>query len=224
MKIVALSVVICLVAALWAGGLAPFGRVFLAAGLPSVAVPLFSDPAWRGVAQYRVGDMANAARSFADAGAVFNLGTAEAMRGEYAAALEAYDIAIAQGNEEARANFEVVAAVYSGLGIDPEALALFGKRDEGPTADSHIARGNARAAGTGDEVTNANTMLGLAELDSRGRLGVRRIFDDKHMIADDRWLMQLADVPGEFLKARIAQEFKRRQKLGLSPPDAEDPR
>ena len=44
------------------------------------------------------------------------------------------------------------------------------------------------------------------------------------MVADERWLEQLSDVPGEFLAARIAQEHKRRVKLGLAPPPAEDPR
>ena len=70
-------------------------------------------------------------------------------------------------------------------------------------------------------MNNSNTMMGLAELDSRGRLGVRRIFDDKFMVADERWLEQLSDVPGEFMAARIAQEHKRRAKLGLAPPPAE---
>ncbi len=129
-----------------------------------------------------------------------------------------------RGHPDARANFDVVAAFYAGLGIDPAALALFPERKEGPQADSFIARGNARAAGTGSEVTNTNTMLGLAELDSRGRLGVRRVFDDKFMVADERWLQQLSDVPGEYMAARILQEHKRRQKLGLSPPEPEDPR
>ena len=69
-----------------------------------------------------------------------------------------------------------------------------------------------------------NAMLGLAELESRGRLGVRRIFDDKFMVADERWLQQIQDVPGAYLKARIAHEEKTRRKLGLSPPEPEDPR
>jgi Ca-activated chloride channel family protein len=55
-------------------------------------------------------------------------------------------------------------------------------------------------------------MMGLVELDSRGRLGVARVFDDAFMVADERWLGQLEDIPGAFLKARISHEFKRRQK------------
>ncbi len=224
MKVLALIAALTLGLSFAFGGSAPLGRVLLALNLPGLAASLFEDAAWRGVALYRAGDFDGAAAAFKEAKSEYNLGNAQAHLGDYAAALEAYDVALIQGNPDAAANFDVVAAFYAGLGIDPEALGLLPERKEGPQMNSHIAEGNARAAGSGDEVTNANTMLGLAELDSRGRLGVRRIFDDKFMVADERWLTQLADVPGEFLKARISQEHKRRVKAGLSPPKAEDPR
>lgn len=224
MKALALVAALALALAALLGGGAPYGRVLLAMGMPGLAAPFFADAEWQGVAHYRAGAYDAAAGRFAEARAFYNLGNAEAHRGQHAAALEAFDLADARGDPDARANFDVVAAYYAGLGIDPEALGLFPERKEGPQEDSFVARGDARAAGTGSEVTNSNTMLGLAELDSRGRLGVRRVFDDKFMIADERWLEQLSDVPGEYLDARIAAEFKRRQKLGLSPPKAEDPR
>jgi Ca-activated chloride channel family protein len=43
------------------------------------------------------------------------------------------------------------------------------------------------------------------------------------MVANTRWLTALEDVPGEYLAARIAMEYKRRKKLGLTPPEPEDP-
>lgn len=225
MRILALISVLAMALGFALGGGAPFGRVLMALGLPGIAAKLFVDPGWQGAALYRAGRYDGAVTAFDTGRAFLNLGNAEVRRGNYAAALEAYDIGISQGDAAASANFDVVAAYYAGLGIDPEALGLFPERKQGgPEADSFIARGNARAAGSGSEVTNNNTMLGLAELDSRGRLGVRRVFDDKFMVADERWLEQLSDVPGEFLKARIAQEHKRRDKLGLAPPDPEDPR
>ncbi|ABG30545.1 conserved hypothetical protein [Roseobacter denitrificans OCh 114] len=196
----------------------------MAAGMPGLAAGFFDDPEWQGAALYRAGDYDAAADRFAQASALFNLGNAEAHRGNHAAALEAFDMAHARGHPDALANFDVVAAYFAGLGIGPEMLALFGKRKDGPTAESFVARGDARAAGTGSEVTNNNTMLGLTELESRGQLGVRRVFDDKFMRADARWLKQLSDVPGEYLAARIAMEHKRRVKLGLSPAAPEDPR
>lgn len=220
-------VVICFVASVLAyafGGTAPFGRLALAAQMPRIAAYFLDDPEWKGIAYYRAGEFDAARDAFAEARSLYNLGNAHTQSGNYAAALESYDIAIAQGHPNAQANFDVVAAFYAGLGIDPEALGLYPERKSGPQADSFVARGNARAAGTGSDVTNSNTMLGLAELDSRGRLGVRRIFDDKFMVADERWLTQLSDVPGEFMKARISHEYKRRVKAGISPPKAEDPR
>lgn len=212
--------------ALVSGGAAPFGRLLLASGLPGLAVPFLSDPGWRGVALYRAGDAAGAAEAFRAARAFHNLGNAEVKRGRYAAALEAYDIARAGGDADAGANFDLVAAYYAGLALDPETpIAWFTEKDrDGEIAAAPLGQGSARAAGTGDETTNAGTLLGLPELLSRGKLGVRRVFDDKFMVANDRWLAQLSDVPGEYLRARIAAERKRRRDAGLAPPDAEDTR
>lgn len=206
------------------GGAAPFGRALMALGAPEWAGAVFQDPDWRAAARYRAGDYAGAAEDWTASRRHFNRGNALVRDGNYAAALEAYDLAIARGDGDAAANFDLVAAYYAGLGLGAEVLALLPPRKEGPTMDSSIAEGDARAAGTGDEVNNANTMLGLAELDSRGRLGVRRVFDDTFIVADERWLNQLEDVPGKFMQARIAHEHKRRRKAGLSPPPAEDPR
>lgn len=224
MKRLAVISLFCAALAGALGGAEPYGRLAMSVGMPRLAARLFTDPEWQGAAYMRAGDYAAAAQSFDRVKSTYNLGVAQAFLGEHAAALESFDIAIAQGHPDAQANFDVVAAYYAGLGIDAEALGLIPKRKSGPTEESFVARGNARAAGSGSEVTNANTMLGLAELDSKGRLGVRRIFDDKFMVADERWLTQLADVPGEYLKARITHEHKRRAKAGLSPPPAEDPR
>ncbi|PCJ08104.1 MAG: hypothetical protein COB16_08970 [Rhodobacteraceae bacterium] len=224
MRGLAAILAVALLVAVVLGGAAPFGRVLLALGLPRLAASLFDDPDWHGVALYRAEDMEASVAAFDQAGHDYNLGNAQVHHGAYAAALEAYDVAIVQGDADARANFDVVAAYYASLGIDPEALGLFPDRKDGAQAESFVARGNARAAGTGDQVTNSGTMLGLTELLSREQVGVRRIFDDKFMVADDRWLQQLSDIPGEYLAARISHERKRRAQLGLTPPDPEDPR
>jgi Ca-activated chloride channel family protein len=224
MRVLAALSIVALLAAAFLGGTAPFARVLMAAGLPGLAARITDDPQWRAIAIYRAGRFEDAATDFTHARAHFNLGNAQTHAGNYAAALEAFDMAIARGHPDARANFDVVAAFYAGMGLDPDALALFPRRKTGPTMEAPVGEGEGRAAGTGSETTNTNTMMGLAELDSRGRLGVRRVFDDKFMIADDRWLQQLADVPGDYLAARILAEHKRRAALGLSPPPAEDPR
>lgn len=224
MRVVASITLAALVLASVLGGTAPFGRVLLSLGLSGLAATLFDDPGWRGVAHFRAGDMTRARDAFEEAKAHYNLGNAEAHRGAYAAALESYDVAMIQSDAEARANFDLVASFYGGLPIDPDAVGQFPERKKGPSAKSFVAEGDARAAGTGDDVTNANTMLGLAQLDSHGRLGVRRVFDGRFMVADERWLGQLPDVPGEYLNARIVHEAKLRAKLGLTPPVPDDPR
>lgn len=223
MRGLAIVAALALAVAVLLGGTAPFGRVLLAAGLPGAA-GLFEAPDWQGVALYRAGDWDAAAARFKAADDPYNLGLAEVRRGDYAAALEAFDLAQARGHPQAQANFDVVAAYYAGLGLDPGAVFLFEKREEGPQVESFVARGDGRASGTGTEATNTNTMMGLADLLSTGEQRVRRIFDDRFMVADDRWLEQLADVPGAFMEARIAEEHKRRRKLGLTPPEPEDPR
>lgn len=223
MRGLALITAVFLLAGLSLGGTASFGRVLLAVGLPGWAAEVFDAPDWRGVARFRAGEYGAAAEAFAAAGQDYNLGNARAFAGEYARALESYDLAIAAGDPRARANFDVVAAYYAGLAIDPEALALLPDRKRGSTAAAEVGQGDARAASTGDGVSNTGAVLGMAELESRGKLGVRRVFKDYFMVADERWLLQLEDVPGEFMSERILQEHKRRRKLGLSPPDPEDP-
>ena len=224
MRLLALISVFALLLAVVTGGSAPVGRLLLAIGVPGAALPFLADDRWRGIALYRAGDYAAAAVVFDRAGDAYNAGNAYTHNGKYAAALEAYDLAITQGHPNARANFDVVAAYYAGLGIDAETLALFPERKLGPETESAVGEGNGRAAGTGSDVTNTNTMMGLVELESSGRLGVRRVFDDRFIVADERWLRQLSDVPGDYMASRIAAEYKRRVKAGIAPPAPEDPR
>ncbi|MFZ5963718.1 hypothetical protein ACOXXX_12250 [Thalassococcus sp. BH17M4-6] len=221
-----LAAAVCLGASALLGGSAPLGRALLGAGLPRLASPFLSDPAWRGVALYRAGDWTGAEAAFRAAGQMFNAGNARAHKRDYAAALEAYDMARLSGDPAASANFDLLSAYYAGLALDPETpLAWFTEKDgDGEDVLASVAQGNARAAGGGSESTNAGALIGLPELRSRGRLGIRRVFDDKFMVANERWLATLSDVPGDYLAARITHEFKRRRDLGLLPPDPEDPR
>ena len=131
------------------------------------------------------------------------------------------------GDPRAAANFDLVAAAYAGLALDPEApIAWFTEKDggDGAVVRSFVARGDARAAGTGSGTTNTGALLGLPELESFGDGRVRKVFDDQFMVANERWLETLSDVPGEYLAARISHERKRREDLGLLQPPPEDPR
>lgn len=213
-----LGVIACFLLAGLSGGLAPFGRVALALGLPGLAAEFMADPYWRGVAHYRGGDFDAAAADFAAAGprGLYDLGNAEVRRGNYAAALEAYDLALFGGPDpSARANFDLVRAFYASTALEADSIIPRAER-EGDTAESFVARGSARGAGTGDEVTNSGTAIDLLELESREQQGVRRVFDDAHIVASPRWLSTLEDVPGVYLAARISAERKRRLAEGTA--------
>lgn len=224
--VVFLSAMACFGLAIVLGGWAPFGRTALALSAPRLAASLFEDPAWQGVAYYRAADYDAAALALQDAGpsSLFNLGNAQAQRGAYAAALEAFDLSLARGADpQARANFDLLRAYYAGTGIEIDGFFLINKR-EGDTAPAPIARGNARGAGSGDAVTNTGATLGLAELTTEGReQRVRHVFDDRFVVANDRWLATLEDVPGAFLNERIKHEFRRRRDSGTGQEPQDTP-
>lgn len=214
-----------------AGGPDAFGRTALSLGAPGLAAALFEDPSWRGVAAHRAGDFAAAAAAFAEAGPgeAYNLGVAETRGANYAAALEAFDMAIAAAaargarDEAALVNFDLVVAVYAAAGLDPDSIGRWSKEREGETVAAETARGDARAAGTGDEVTNTSATIGAPELEGGDLRRVRKVFDDKFVFASPRWLATLKDSPGAFLAARIAFERKRRAKAGEAPPPPASP-
>lgn len=226
MRLAALGLAALLIAlALAMGGAAPFGRVALALGAPRLAAQLFADPGWRGAALYRAGAYDEAADAFAAGGpdAAYNLGDAEVRRGRYAAALEAFDLAMAhRPDPAAQVNFDLVLAFYAGTRLDAGSIARWGQKDDGASAAADVAKGSARASGEGDEVTNTGATVGLPEL-RRGvvRSATRKVFDDKFVTAGPRWLATLEDAPGAFLSARIAHERKRREKAGEGQPELE---
>lgn len=206
------------------GGRNAYGRVALGLGAPSLAAAIFESDDWRGAALYRAGKYQAAAEAFAQAGpeAAYNLGNARVQLEEYAAALEAYDLALAyRVDSRARVNFDLVRAFYGGTRLDPDSIAKWGRDREGDTVEGEIAKGTARASGTGDEVTNTGATVGVPAMQSREQYGARKVFDDKFVIASPRWLETLQDVPGAYLAARISHEFKRRRKAGVGQPPME---
>ena len=88
---------------------AALARLLLAAGLPGAAATISDDPAWRGTALYAAGRYAEAAEAFA--GQPYNRGNALALAGDLKGALAAYEAALARdpGDEDAKANRELVA-------------------------------------------------------------------------------------------------------------------
>ena len=204
-------------------GRAPLAHLATTLGAFGIAERLYPDPAWAGVAAHRAGSPA-AITHYTQAGDAFNLGVAAASAGQYAAALEAFDRAAAANPQdwEAAENFNLVATYYGGTALLHDSIDAPADRP-GDNMRAPEGRGAARATGTGDQVTNTGPNIGLPDLKSDGLRRVRKVFDEKFVVAGPRWLEALPDVPGEYLKARIAAEHKRRKKAGLSPAPPEDP-
>lgn len=216
------AVAVALVALVAGGADAP-GRLLLAAGLPGPAAAVLSDPMWRAVALERAGDHEAAAALFARAGDPYNHGVSAARAGDYAAALAAFDAVLSADPDDAaaRANYDLVAALFAGTRFDP-AVVLIEDR-VGPTLAAETGQGRARAGSTGDDVTNPQSGFAMPELVSTGLRRASQVFDAQHVAANDRWLATLTDAPGEYLAARLAAEQKQRAASGRALPPAEDP-
>ncbi|KJZ18356.1 hypothetical protein TW80_14805 [Loktanella sp. S4079] len=215
----------CIALALMLNGRGAFGRVALAFGQPKLAAVIFPEPAWKGIAHYRAGQFDQATSEFSRAGraSLFNLGNAQAQLGEYANALEAYDLATTvQFDPQAADNFDRLRAYYAATTLDIDGVFLTEDRD-GSVEEAPLARGDARAQGSGDAVTNTSATPALAEIVSRGEARVRQVFDEQSITANERWLATLADVPGEFLAERIYHEHKARRaaRTGQEPQDTQ---
>lgn len=221
MLFLAVAAVAALVGATLMDGKAAFGRLALRFGLPEVALPMLREDEWSGVAAYRAGDFDAAAAFFAKAGepGAFNRGNAHAMAGSYAAALVAYDAAIILNPEDsaARINSDIVTELYAGTKLEGVPLRFERKEREGETVAAPVAQGGARAQGQGDDATNTGTSFDMPAILSSGVRRVPKIFDDKYIAANDRWLSSMQDEPGVYLRARLAEEKKQRDAAGVSP-------
>ncbi|MEM7057586.1 MAG: hypothetical protein AAF557_08355 [Pseudomonadota bacterium] len=204
-------------------GVAPFGRVVLAIGMPNLALPLLTDPGDRGEALFRSAAFPEAAASYREAGDDYNEGLAAAWAGDFATALAAWDrhLALHPGDSEARANHTLVTSLLSGTEFDPAAEPDPRDRN-GPTLQADPGQGGARAASTGDDANNAQTGFWMPEITGEGLRRVPQIFDAQFVAANPRWLATLEDQPGRYLRARLAAEHKARVTAGTALPPPED--
>lgn len=180
-------------------GAEPLAKLALAAGLPGLAVPLLADPAVRGVALYRAGDLAAADGAFRQAGrgSTYNRGLSLAATGNYPLSRAYFDAVLFANpaDSQARENRNAVNAL-----IPPNL-------------------GEANAAGR--IAVTAIATPGGSPVDEIKRLG--RPLDEGRRVADADWLASLPDDAGEFLRLRLLAENQRRLSMGLTPPEEGDP-
>ena len=193
------AIIIAGIAALAIGGTAPLAKILLIAGFPAAAAPLIADPATRGVALYRAGDYVGANDAFRQAGrgSTYNRGLSLAATGDYPLSRAYFDAVLFANpaDSEARENRNLVNDL-----IPP---TVGEANDAGRIAAESIA------------------VPGGSPVDEIKRLG--RPLDEGRRVADAAWLDSLQDDPGEFLRLRLAEEYKRRLSLGLTPPEGGDP-
>lgn len=202
------------------GGLEPFGRLALRAGAPAIAESLVSDPALKGIALSRQGRHAEAVDPFTEAGPreTYNRATAYALDGDYAEALLSYDDLLARDPDhlDARANFMLLASVYGGTKLELTFMDIDPEKRDGPTVLGPEAQAGARAIGDGSETDGRATDIFAPDVATSS--GVRRtpkIFDDVFIAASEEWLTTMLDQPGNFLRARLQAEQKRRRAEGI---------
>lgn len=198
------------VAAIALDGLAPFGRLALSFGYPSLAEPLLEDPHWKGIALYRQGRYEEAVTALRAAGpsGYYERGNALAQAGRFIEAIEIYDAHIYRVPNDDDAHFNRT------LIVD-----LVGVVGEGRLSDNGMTKGLV----TGGQAEEAEKLDAMTEAWNRWRESGRRTFADQAVIASRQWLTTLPDEPGRYLKLRLAAEHKRRYdaRIGMAP--AADP-
>lgn len=206
-------------------------------GEAAAAARRFRDPAWRGIAHYRAGEFAAAARAFAsgdDADSLYNLGNAYARLGRYDDAIAAYRraLALAPGHADARHNLELLERLprppAAGEGAD-ERDAGDGADDAEPDASggpgAPAPDGGGRDAAPqqaegGDEAGDAAQQRPDAQAAAEGQDGARDGAEQSPMRegeaeererAAEQWLRQIPDDPGGLLRRKFLFQYRRLQ-------------
>ena len=148
------------------------------------ASKLFSDPMWRGISYAKAGDFEEAANVFSgiqtQAGH-YNYGNALVMLGKYAAAIEAYDKALALGpNEDAKTNRAIAEARMKALDFEG------GNMTDGKIGSDGITF--EKGKGSPQEDAGEEVVQGAA-------------LDDAQM--REVWLRKVQTKPADFLKVKF---------------------
>ncbi len=202
------SVTAFLIAMVQAGGspamlfLTPdqLGQWRLARGDYHGAAAVFTDPLRRGVAHYRAGDFAAAAAAFAQVTspeARFNLGNAELMQGHYAAAIAAYQQALAIRRHWPAAQTNLELARLRLARLTPEENRETGN-DLPP--DEIVFDRNAPRNREPQESAETNTLPGNEQLRAM-------------------WLRRVQTRPQDFLRARFAYQASQAAEAPAEEPE-----
>lgn len=170
------------------------GARALARGAFTEAAEQFTDPTWRGYAQFRAGEFKSAALEFSarnDATSAFDRGNSQVMLGEYESAMQSYDRALAKrpGWEPALFNREL--ARLRNIAANPKVEE--GQGTDGKLSANEIVFDNVK--GKGDTVeTQAGEGPALSEKETQAL-----------------WLRSVRTKPADFLRAKFSYQQHQRE-------------
>ncbi|MFK3909172.1 tetratricopeptide repeat protein [Pseudomonas monteilii] len=204
------------------------GQRLLEAGHPGDAARHFRDPAWRGVALYRAGDFAGAAREFAKgqtAQAHYNRGNALARAGDLKGALDAYDQALELQPDlpAALSNQALVQEALQARNAQAQADAQAAQQHTSPDRDN---QGNSGSPGDAAEATPAEGEPASRQSNATGDADADpgppqssaddtlqppprpadTALDAEQRQALEQWLREIPDNPAELLRRKFWYE------------------
>ena len=201
-------------------------------GEPDLAAALFDDPAWQAVARFRAGDYPGAAAGFAsgqDADSFYNLGNALAHKGDYPAALNAYEQTLQQtpDHEDALHNREIVRQLMEQQqsaeqendgegeeGSNPEQSSAPQEGGEPQNSQDQQQQGNQAdqppEPSESEETDASETEPGEQQAQSEQGDANR----DENQDALEQWLRRVPDDPGGLLRRKFQYETNQRLRQG----------
>jgi Ca-activated chloride channel family protein len=199
-------------------------------GSPDAAVTLFDDDSWRSVAQYRSGDYSGAAAGFGQLPGpepAYNLGNALARAGQYQAAIDAYDRALAMvpGHEDAQFNRELVQRLLKEEQAQQQQSESQG--DQGTNPDQQNPQQSSDQAQQPQQQSDGEQADQPPEQDpaqedqsetdaSEQRSETEQGESDRNERQDamEQWLRRVPDDPGGLLRRKFQYETNQRLRRG----------
>lgn len=216
------------------------GQRLLVEGKPALAAQHFSHYPWQGIALYRAGQYAEAAKRFAQGDSAadhYNRGNALAQSGALEPAIQAYEQALerdpaldaARHNRalvqtllEARNGEQAATTTVRPSANEANAQPLPGGQSTGDSQQSNAAGAPTATAGAGGAATASTASTpaapgageGAADAparDAQGGTELNEAPDDEQRDSLEQWLRQIPDDPSELLRRKFLYEQLQRQ-------------